>query len=100
MKQPYPDQGGSPRLSAQMDTSNSARQISKLSESIRLRTEALVLRPEPVTAPKVARALSSPQGAPSYAKNALGLVDSLEEADNGEEGDDVSAITDDNNYHY
>ena len=88
-------------LSAQMDTS-SARQISKLSESIRLRTESLVLRPEPVAVTKVARALSSPQGAPApaYGKNAIGLVDSLDEANNGDEGDDVSAITDDNNYHY
>jgi Ankyrin repeats (many copies) len=83
-------------LSAQKDTSSSARQISKLSESIRLRTEALLLRPELAIASKVARAMPSPTGASASAKNALR---SVEDASNGEEGDDVSAITDEN-YHY
>jgi hypothetical protein len=93
-------------LSAQKETSSSARQISKLSESIRLRTEALLLRPEPATSPKVARGLSSPRvGATrtslTYADNERGWGgSSVQEANDGDDGDDVSAITDENNYQY
>jgi len=112
-----------------------ARQISQLSESIRLRTEALLQdhhprsepTPQALSSPKsgsaaaavaarpatagAAAALSSPTARrgllgtarieSTYGRNDLGWGGSMPDANDGDDdGDDVSAITDDNNYNY
>lgn len=90
-------------FSAQNEISSTSQQISKLSESIRFRTEALMLRPERIPSPKMTTGLSSPRQRSMtesfrYTQNADRLGASAREADNGNGGDDISAITDDNNY--
>jgi hypothetical protein len=92
-------------LSVQKETGSSVREISKLSESIRLRAEALLLRPEVAASPKVSRNLSPPRARAQgtglrYTRQDHEWRGPVPKADNGDDGDDVSAITDDNHYQY